>query len=412
MLPFSRSPKNLSSSNFSLYIHIPYCIKKCPYCDFNSYAVEEKNSPLMQEKEYTNALIKELELHLEKEDWALKTCDSIFFGGGTPSLFSEKSFEKILSAVRAKIKLSELCEITMEANPGTVQETLDREKLANLRKLGLNRISFGVQSFSEEKLKFLGRIHTTNDTLRAFENARAAGFENINLDLIFGLKNETLRTWLDDLEQALALAPEHISAYNLTIEPGTDFGRRFKAGEMLSAKDKISARMYGATQEVLKEHAYLQYEISNYAKRKFACAHNLNYWDRRVSYLGLGAGAHSFLTKTEKSAWGYRFSKLPGPKQYLEKLANNTLPIQLEEYLTKEQAKLEFFLLGLRTKSGVSESAYQELFAESLLKCYASSITELTTAGLLEREKDRIFLTQKGFLFANTVYERFAQVIH
>lgn len=401
-----------SSNNFSLYIHIPYCIKKCPYCDFNSYAVEEKNSPLMQEEDYTNALIKELELHLAKEDWSSKTCASIFFGGGTPSLFSEKSFEKIFTAVRDKIKLAEPCEITIEANPGTVQETLDRDKLRRLHELGINRISFGVQSFSQEKLKFLGRIHTTEDTLKAFENARAAGFKNINLDLIFGLKNENLRTWLDDLEQALALAPEHISAYNLTIEPGTDFGRRFKAGEMLTAKDKSSARMYGATQEVLKEHAYMQYEISNYARRNFECKHNLNYWDRRVSYLGLGAGAHSFITKTESSPWGYRFSKLPGPKQYLEKLANNILPLQLEESLIKEQAKLEFFLLGLRRKSGISEAAYQDLFAESLLKCYASSITELTTAGLLDREKDQIFLTQKGFLFANTVYERFAKSIH
>lgn len=362
----------------------------------------------MEEERYTEALIKEIELQKEFFSLKEKIVSSIFFGGGTPSLFKSESFFKILSAINKHFKINDKIEITLEANPGTLKETLDREKLSEFRKLGLNRISFGSQSFNQEKLKFLGRIHAVGDTKIAFNNAREAGFLNINLDLIFGLKNESLDVWKKDLEEAIFLDPEHISAYSLTIEPGTEFGKRTKAGEDFVSKDDLSAKMFLETISKLEESGYNHYEISNYAKKDRSCAHNLNYWNRS-SYLGLGAGAHGFINNT--GSYGSRYFNLPGPKHYIEKIESGKLAIQSSENLNEEQAKLEFFLLGLRKKEGIRENRYSELFKEDFNERYGELVLELKNKELLDSADKNHYLTKKGFLFANSIYEEFASLV-
>ena len=282
-----------------LYIHIPYCVKKCPYCDFNSYGVGDS----IPEKEYTETLLRELEFYRSELENA--TLTSIFFGGGTPSLFDPRNIEKILLKIFEITLAPGDIEISLEVNP----KTADEEKLRNLRNSGVNRISVGVQSFSERKLKFLGRINSPLDSGRILEDVVRAGFKNYNLDLMYGTTGETLAEWDEDLTEAVRFGSTHISAYCLTIEEGTAFGMQLKAGNLKLPPDATLSRFISYTTDFLEDSGYRQYEISNYARAGYECRHNLLYW-KGLDYLGIGAGAHSHMKSSDASAWGKRWANL------------------------------------------------------------------------------------------------------
>jgi len=270
--------------SFSLYVHIPWCQSKCPYCDFNSHA-----APSWPEAQYTRALISELEYRANTPSYSGRRIRTIFFGGGTPSLFDPKSIGEIIDAAGRVCGIEHDAEITLEANPGTV----DLAKLGGMRAAGVNRISFGAQSFNAATLKFLGRIHCADETRAAARMAHRAGFDRLNLDLIFAVPGQTVADVLFDIESAAALEPDHISAYNLTFEEGTAFFTDLKRGRIKQLATDEQAAMYQAVREEIPRRGYAMYEISNYAAPGHEARHNLTYWRART-YLGIGAGAHSY----------------------------------------------------------------------------------------------------------------------
>ena len=414
-----------SREPFAVYVHIPYCLRKCPYCDFNSYGISQQaggRTARMEEEPYTAALERELTHYAGQDAWKGRQVYSVFFGGGTPSLFSRASIERVLSGLSACFTLVPSAEITLEANPGTVQEELGREKLREFRNCGINRISMGAQSFSPRKLKILGRWHSAGDIANAVSNIRRAGFENFNLDLMFGIQEESLEEWRYDLARLVALSPPHCSAYGLTIEPGTEFGKRARRGACLLAAEDDSAFMYEYTQKTLERHGYTQYEISNFARERFQCLHNLAYWSN-YDYLGLGAGAHSYLEgrdspdgeslqsgkiqKPQEAPFGRRWSNIPKPEHYIERVQTHGCAEQRSEVLNRENAEVEFFFLGLRKKDGVNADEYEQRFGAKLFPRYQSTVERLQAEALLLRDFDTIRLTQKGLLFSDYVFQVF-----
>lgn len=401
---------------FALYLHLPFCVHKCPYCDFNSYGLEDylKKNQLTStsvEERYTAALISELSARAAEPDWEGREISTIFFGGGTPSLFSLDSLAQIIHAIHRHFKLCDDIEITLEANPGTIREELAQEKLFGLRKLGVNRISMGTQSFNNKKLAKLGRIHRVEDAVLAVANVRAAGFENFNLDLMYGIQGETIAELRVDLEEITKFSSQHISAYCLTIEPGTEFGRLAKKGHSITVDEELQAEMYDFVKDSLQARGYQQYEISNFAKPGEACRHNLAYWSG-VDYLGLGAGAHSYRRAQVPSAsFGYRWSNLPGPLEFMNRRERGLPTKQLEEEIDLPQAITEFFFLRLRKNCGVSRAEYQSELGLSFSPELEGSIEQLVKQGLLTDDGQRIALTARGFLFANTAFETISSAI-
>jgi oxygen-independent coproporphyrinogen-3 oxidase len=386
----------------SIYIHIPFCVKKCPYCDFNSYGVGE-DEPVLSEP-YVSAVCKELKFYFDNH-WKNRKVKSIFFGGGTPSLISHEKLERILGVIRNSTPLTPDVEVTLEANPGTVQEELGLEKLSRLKEAGFNRISFGSQSFSKEKLEFLGRLHSPEDIYKAVGNARSAGFKRLNLDLIFGVKDEKLSAYEFDIQSTLNLKPEHISAYSLTIEPGTEFGRKEKKGLRFAEDDEKQAELFEVTQKFLSKNNFLQYEVSNYALSNEECRHNLHYW-KRGDYLGIGAGAHGFLSDA-KNPWGKRWFNIPKPEHYIARVDERSFGHHAEELLTKDQAKTEFISLALRTNRGINFQKYNEIFSEDFENIYSTAITWSRDFGLVNTDTVRMVLSDRGMLFVNTVSGKF-----
>ena len=353
---------------------------------------------------YTDAVCSELEFYFQNH-WNNRELYSVFFGGGTPSLLSAEKLGQILNTVKIFVKLHSDLEVTVEANPGTVQEELGFEKLIQLRELGFNRISFGSQSFSKKKLEFLGRLHSPEDIVGAVKNARAAGFKRLNLDLIFGIKGETLAEYSQDISETLALSPEHISAYSLTIEPGTEFGKLEKKGLKLAEGDEIQADLFEATQSNLSTNKFLQYEVSNFARSGEECRHNQHYW-RRGNYIGVGAGAHGFLSDKD-SEWGRRWFNIPKPEHYIERVNQRSIGHHAEEILNVEQAKTEFISLAIRTKEGLQIERYNLLFNESFEDKFASAIKWGADFNLLEVDRDIVRVTDRGFIMVNSIVERF-----
>jgi oxygen-independent coproporphyrinogen-3 oxidase len=394
-----------------IYIHIPYCIKKCPYCDFNSYGLGEIEGP-MPEESYVQALLTELEVHLKDPYWANRKCHSVFFGGGTPSLFSGSSIEKILLKLKDSFEFLPETEVTLEANPGTLRESLALAKLQHFRAAGVNRLSFGAQSFSARKLKGLGRVHYAEDIPRAVELTKNAGFDNFNIDLIFGYREETIEEWITDLNQALELNPNHLSIYNLTIEPGTEFGRLAKKGADLQVTEELQSEFFVTTQAVLTAAGFKQYEISNYATAENECRHNLNYWDRaNGEYLGLGAGAHSFMNSTVAAPYGVRWRDIPGPTDYISTLQNGSYKKHLIEQLTREQAMIEYLSLRLRTRDGVDKQEFEIMFNEDFDELFGAMCSEFVSKALIENSPNKLNLTNSGFLFCNSIVEEFVELI-
>ncbi len=404
---FKSTSRGFIPPGFGVYIHIPFCVRKCPYCDFNSYGVGTGEPELAAP--YTEAVCRELTTLLESAAFRGRTVESIFFGGGTPSLLSAAKIKSIFDTIRSHAPIAPDAEITLEANPGTVLEALGREKLADLRQIGINRVSFGGQSFSPRKLELLGRIHKPEEIGEAIANARAGGFDQINCDLIFGVKGERLEEWKSDLEQLTALKPEHISAYGLTIEPGTEFGRMARQGLRMDEDDEVQAEFFEQTQSVLEGQGYLQYEVSNFAPSGNESRHNINYW-RRGEYAGAGAGAHGF-ARSEEHPWGRRTMNLPRPEHYIERVRAAGKGEHTAEVLTREQAELEFLSLGLRTKEGVSSERFEESFGRRIFGGDLSEVERFELDGLMECREGRMRMTKRGLLFLNTVVERLAQCL-
>ena len=382
----------------SLYIHIPFCIAKCGYCDFNSYALdtllEKGHAEEDWARRYADALMEEAGSRAQEFSLEGREVGTIFFGGGTPSLFPAFETKRVLDLVAATFDLDPDCEITLEANPGAAEA----ERFGALREAGVNRISIGVQTFDDAALGRLDRVHTGDDAERAFHSAREAGFANVSLDLMFGIPYQTIEAAARDVECALGLGPEHLSAYELTIEPGTAFHARQARGELNGLPDEETAlRMWELRDSALAEAGYERYEISNFAKPGFACRHNLNYW-RRGDYLGLGAGAHSLME-------GERLWNHARPDVYAKNASDPTAGSERVD--EPEKALGEALMLGLRLREGVSLGRLAQECGADPEDAFGELFRELENAGLLARENGYLRLSGKGTLLANQVLAKF-----
>jgi len=370
----------------SLYIHIPWCVRKCPYCDFNSHEARGE----LPEAAYVDALIRDLELSLPLV-WGRKVY-SVFIGGGTPSLLSVQALEKILGSVRMLLPLDVNAEITLEANPGTVES----EKFKGFREAGVNRLSLGIQSFNESHLKALGRIHNAEEARRAVNIAQEY-FDNINLDLMYALPQQTLEQAMQDVRTALEFAPQHLSCYHLTLEPNTLFHRYPPS----LPDDDTSSDMQQHIESLLAEQGYLHYETSAFAQPKRQSRHNVNYW-QFGDYLGIGAGAHSKISSHDSVIRQARYKQ---PQAYLDQVALGA-SVQTESQLTRDDLCFEFMMNALRLNDGFSA----ELFTERTslpLSMIRKELEQAEQRGLLVRDTQRIAPTERGRRFLNDLLEMF-----
>jgi len=381
------------TTRVGLYVHIPFCPSKCSYCDFASF-------PGLNHLYVDYVLAAQEEARRQARAWAGAVFDTIYVGGGTPTVLPAESLLQLLGACREVFDLTQVEEITVEANPGTVSET----DLRVLRAGGVNRLSLGVQSFRDDELRMLGRAHTTQQAIEAVEMARRAGYANLSLDLMFGLPGQTLAHWEESLAMALYLRPEHLSLYALTPEAGTPLADRISEGVLPPVDDDLAARMYERAEEALETAGYRHYEISNWALGQgdippLVCRHNLTYW-RNAPYLGLGAAACSY---DGRRRWG----NVEHPAEYVRRLHAGVDPTAYEETLGREAAMGETVMLGLRLVSGIDAQAFSERFGASLWDVYAEEIDEFVEAGLLAADRCGIRLTRRGRLLGNRVFAAF-----
>jgi len=379
--------------SFSLYVHIPYCLVKCPYCDFNAYGART-----WPEDRYVDALCAELRHYLSQAPWQEQRVETIYFGGGTPSLFAPAAIARLLQLLATLCDLAPDLEITLEADPASVTQ----DKLAAFHAVGINRLSFGIQSFQPALLKTLGRLHSAEDALRTLAWAREGGFTNLSLDLIFAVPGQTLPMLEDDLSRSLSYLPEHISLYNLTYEENTPFFTMKRKGQLLPVDEDDEVAMYGLIRERCTAKGYQHYEISNFARPGFSSRHNAKYWQGE-DYLGLGAGAHSF---SREPAWGRRWSNEKNPKTYMNKALAGGDACSFTETLTRAQACGEFLFLRLRQLEGFSLALFAERFGQSLTDAFPH-VVDLCAERLLREESGKIKLTPQGLLVADTVFASF-----
>jgi len=373
----------------SLYIHVPWCVRKCPYCDFNSH----KSPDDLPEDAYIDALIRDLEQELPSV-WG-RTIQTIFIGGGTPSLFSAKAYERLFSSLRALLPLSPQVEITLEANPGT----FEAQRFSDYLDIGINRLSIGVQSFNDQSLTALGRIHDSSQAIKAIETAHKVGFENFNLDLMFGLPHQTEKTARNDVATAIALEPSHISYYQLTLEPNTLF---YQQPPTLPDEDPIIDWQI-ANQHRLNEAGYQQYEVSAYAKNNQRCQHNLNYW-RFGDYLGIGAGAHGKISDASTQSITRR-SKQKQPQAYID-TAGTAKVVLLEERVTKKDIGFEFMLNALRLTEGFPTPLFYQHVGLPISHI-KQALQKAEQLELITYDIHRICPTEKGQRYLNTLVELF-----
>ncbi len=368
-----------------LYIHIPFCKSKCYYCDFLSYS--HKDSFMDKYIKYIN---KEIDLYSDiLKDSIIET---IFIGGGTPSHISEVYISRILKNINRKLDISKVNEITIEANPCTLNE----EKLNVYNKLGVNRISLGVQSMDNKVLKKIGRIHTEEDIYKSYNLIKKTGFENVNIDLIFGLPDQKLEGILETLKKIVDLNVEHISFYSLIIEEGTKYYTWLDEGKISLPEEKLERQMYHKGKEYLIENGYEHYEISNFAKKGFESKHNVLYWTVKP-YVGLGIGAHSNLNNIRYWNWG-------DFESYFKYIDEKRLPIEGRESINKEMEMAEYAMLGLRLAKGISKGDFFNRFHKNIEKVYGDVLKKHERNNLLKIDKDRIKLTNKGLDLANIVF--------
>ncbi|MDD3653931.1 MAG: radical SAM family heme chaperone HemW [Desulfotomaculaceae bacterium] len=373
-----------------LYIHVPFCLKKCQYCDFISYPYSKAAADT-----YLNALFSEIELYSRGLPGWDKALASIFFGGGTPTCLPSKILTSILDRLFKVFSLLPGCEVTVEANPGTV----DRQALTELRKGGVNRLSLGVQAFQGHLLGILGRIHTAAEVIETVRAARMAGFENLNLDFIFGIPGQTMEDWLETLSLAANLEPEHISVYALQLEEDTPLLQLVLQGEVQRCSEELELSLYQTAIQYLSEHGYVHYEISNFSRPGRESAHNLGYWLNRY-YLGLGPGAHSYLQCGRYA----NDSTLDG---YAVRLARGELPVSAKEVATVASEMSETMFLGLRLTSGVDLEAFYRRFGRRAEDVYRLEIMRLLKKGLVEFAGGCLRLTSVGLPLANEVFIEF-----
>jgi oxygen-independent coproporphyrinogen III oxidase len=378
---------------FSLYVHIPYCLVKCPYCDFNVYAAKR-----WPEEQYVDALCAEFRHYVTQPPWRGQEIETIYFGGGTPSLFAPASIARFLKCVADYCHIAPQAEITLEADPASVSY----EKLVGYHTIGINRLSFGVQSFQPELLKTLGRLHTVDDVHNSLSWVRAVRFRNLSLDLIFAVPGQTLDMLADDLSQTVAYSPAHLSTYCLTYEERTPFFSMREKGRLRPVSEDDEVGMYALVQERCKRAGYDHYEISSFARPGFTSRHNANYW-RGVNYLGLGAGAHSY---ANEPGWGKRWSNERHPRRYMDRVLTNGAARSGEETLTREQAIGEFMFLHLRQLDGLLPADFTGRFGVGLHETFPH-VGTLVADGLLTREEGRLRLSERGLFLADSVFASF-----
>ncbi|MBL7200803.1 MAG: radical SAM family heme chaperone HemW [Anaerolineae bacterium] len=385
-----------------LYVHIPFCRAKCAYCDFNSYAGREALytsylAALRQETILVQGLLAEGEGARAAADRApFPRAATLYVGGGTPTALPASDLAALVVEAREAFSLSDDAEVTVEANPGTV----DRGGLRALLGSGVNRLSLGVQSFDDRLLRLLGRIHTAREARTAANDARQAGFENLSLDLMLGLPRQTMESWQESVWRALELGPGHLSLYALAVEEGTPLAARIEAGHLPPPDDDLAADMYEWAEDTLARAGYVHYEISNWALPGHACRHNLTYW-RNEPYLGLGAGAHSWWN-------GRRWANHPAPEAYVASLQAGRPPEAEGEAIDRRLELGETMMMGLRLlEEGVSFARFQRRFGVPMDDVYAAETADLVERGLLERTTDRVRLTRRGHLLGNQVFVRF-----
>jgi len=378
-----------SQSSTALYIHIPFCRSRCAYCDFNTYAGLDDLMP-----DYVAAVGREIEAAGER--WGRLPVPTIYFGGGTPSLLPLDLLAGLLDVSRLTFHVSDEAEISLEANPGTMTPAY----LRGLREPGVNRLSLGVQSANDRELRLLGRIHTWAQAVESVEAARAAGFDDLSLDFIFGLPTQTLSRWRETLEAALTLDPEHLSLYCLSVEEGTALAKRIASGKLPPPDDDLAAEMYELAEEMLAEAGFFHYEISNWARpASRVCRHNLVYWHNEP-WLGVGAGAHSWLD-------GRRWGNLLHPRDYIAACETGDQPVQEMEVIDRRTEMGETMMLGLRLAEGVRADVFAARFGAKLVDAFGKELAELAGLGLLAWDGRVARLTARGRLLGNRVFARF-----
>ncbi|ACI19107.1 radical SAM family heme chaperone HemW [Dictyoglomus thermophilum] len=372
-----------SSKPIGIYLHIPFCVKKCPYCDFVSFSYSED-----EEGRYVEYLLKEIDMKSNNE-----LVDTIYLGGGTPSILSLCSLEKILDFIYKRFEISKDVEISMEVNPGTV----NKEKVRAWKELSVNRISIGAQSFLEKELKLLGRIHNVKDIYTTFNILREAGFDNINIDIIYALPFQRKEDFCFSLKETLKLEPEHISIYNLIIEEDTPFYEMYLKSEIELPENDLEAEMFSFAMDFLKGNGFIHYEISNFSKGEgYKCRHNLKYWYQE-KYYGFGVSAYSYDPPM-------RYGNHKHLYVYYEKIKEGKLPIEEKEFLIGEDLAKDYLFLRLRLLEGVAREEFESRFGKKIeyfMKNYPIFVEE----GLIKEENGRIFLTEKGVLLANEIFQ-------
>lgn len=371
------------NSPMEIYIHIPFCIRKCDYCDFLSGP-----SGPEEQADYVQALLREIQAVEEGEG---RSVSSIFIGGGTPSVLDERLLGDILREIRNRFKMEEDAEITIEVNPGTA----NIGKLQAYREMGINRLSIGLQSPEDRELKILGRIHNYGQFLETYQEARTVGFDNINIDLMSAIPDQTYEGWVKNLRTVAELEPEHISAYSLIVEEGTPFAAR----KLNLPDEDTEYNMYEATAQILKKYGFEQYEISNYARKGRECRHNVGYWTRQ-DYLGFGLGASSLYGKE-------RFANTADMKKYLENSKNPEKIREKEPSLTREDEMAEFMFLGLRMTKGISKADFQRCFGCTIESVYGEVLEKYESMELLLEKDGRIFLSREGIHVSNSIMAEF-----
>ena len=371
------------NSPMEIYIHIPFCIRKCDYCDFLSGPSAPK-----EQADYVQALLREIQAVEEGEG---RSVSSIFIGGGTPSVLDERLLGDILKEIRNRFKIEECAEITIEVNPGTA----NIGKLQAYREMGINRLSIGLQSPQDRELKILGRIHNYEQFLETYQEARTVGFDNINIDLMSAIPDQTYEGWVKNLRTVAELEPEHISAYSLIVEEGTPFAAR----KLNLPDEDTEYNMYEATAQILKKYGFEQYEISNYARKGRECRHNVGYWTRQ-DYLGFGLGASSLYGKE-------RFANTADMKKYLENSKNPEKITEKEPSLTREDEMAEFMFLGLRMTKGISKADFQRCFGCTIESVYGEVLEKYESMELLLEKDGRIFLSREGIHVSNSIMAEF-----
>ena len=374
--------------DLGLYIHIPFCVKKCAYCDFLSWGGDKE-----QRVDYVRALEQEILSYKNfAEDYQVST---LYFGGGTPSVLEGELLERIMEAIRRTFQIEEKAEVTLEMNPGTAL----KEKLELYKKLGINRLSMGIQSVKNENLKLLGRIHTYEDFLESYCMAREAGFDNLSGDLISSLPGQTLAEWKEELEILMETPLEHVSVYQLIIEEGTEFYKKYGECEELLPDEETSREIYLWTGKYLKSRGFEQYEISNYAREGKQSAHNLRYWERK-DYLGLGLGGASMIRNMRMSNtrdWDKYMAYCRDPGKIREEV----------EVLEESGQMEEFMFLGLRKTRGISKKEFRRTFGKDIDLVYEKTLEKYLKNGMLQESGDRIFLSEEGILLSNQVFADF-----